>query len=81
MNELSDHGWNEFSNGQYYFHSYDFDVMRMIGHLIDCACILKNQCCHIISREIVPEYVLSEEAEKIMMQKKIRMLRRKIIGE
>ena len=81
MKELSKHGWYELSNGQYYFHSCDFDVKRIIGRLVDCADMLKNKVGHSTLRETSPECVPLEENEKIMTQKKIRLTRRKILGQ
>ena len=61
MNGLSKQGWYENTNGQHYAHSHDFDFMKMIGRLIDCAGILKNQCGCSDLREIAPECVPLEQ--------------------
>ena len=54
----------EYSNGQCYFHSHDFDVMRMIGQLIDSLEMLENQFGNRILRTIAPEHVPSKETAK-----------------
>ena len=61
MKELSKRGWCECSNGQHYFHSCDFDVMRTIGNLVHHVERLKNKHIHSTLREIVPECVPSEK--------------------
>ena len=61
MSELLKHGWHECSNRQHNFRLYDFNVIKMIGHLIDCADMLKNQRGHMSLCATVPEYMLSDE--------------------
>ena len=61
MNDLLNWGWHECSNGQWNFHSYNFDVMKMIVHLIDHVDMLKNQCGYSTLWVIVPECVPSDE--------------------
>ena len=65
MSEILKYGWHECSNGQHFFHPYEFNVMKMIGYLIDYADILRNQYGYSTLCAIAPGCVsLDESAQK-----------------
>ena len=55
--------------------------MMMIGHLIDCAGVLKNKAGHSTLRATQPEHAPSEENVKQNDAKKIRLTIKEMLGE